>query len=103
MIFDSLSLKQRVALQVALNLGLQAYIVVGVLLGWSALWLIGGSLLIGGLMLWLYLDSASGTGRFVETLMAGAERMGHGDLTDDVPEFGNPTTRAGLGTMQGLQ
>ena len=78
MIFDSLSLKQRVVLQVALNVGLQVYVVSAALLGLGAGPLVAGSLLIGVFMLWLYLDSASGTGRFVTTLMAGAERMGRG-------------------------
>ncbi len=103
MFLSSLSLKQRVALQVFLSIALQVFVVTGTLLDWSNTTVVVGSLALGGFLLWFYLDSASGTGAFVQTLMASADRMSGGNLTEDVPSFGNPTARQGLGTMQSLQ
>jgi methyl-accepting chemotaxis protein len=102
--FNSLTLKQRVLIQLILNISLQVVIVTGVLMSWDKLHLIVTSLVIGVFMLWLYLDSAMASGQFVNELISGAQRMGQGDLTRDVDAaFGNPTLREGLGTMQALQ
>ena len=102
--FNSLTLKQRVIIQLVLNIGLQVVVVTGVSMGWDRLTLIVCSLGIGVFMLWLYLDSARASAQFVNELISGADRMGHGDLTRDVTtDFGNPTLREGLGTMQALQ
>ncbi len=102
--FDQLTLKQRVIIQLLLNITLQVVVVTGVLMEWSKLTLILSSLGVGLFMLWLYLDSAMASKQFVEELISGAERMGQGDLTCDVAaSFGNPTLREGLGTMQALQ
>ena len=102
--FNRLTLKQRVLIQLLLNLTLQAVVVTGVLSEWNKTALILSSLGIGVLMLWLYLDSASASGQFVSELISGAQRMRQGDLTRDVAsDFGNPTLREGLGTMQALQ
>ncbi|MBH9577880.1 methyl-accepting chemotaxis protein [Inhella proteolytica] len=99
----NLTIKQRVVINVGLSLALQAYVITGVLAGWSAGTLIIGSLLIGGLILWLYLDSAAQTGQFVVRLMQGAQRMSDGDLREDVPITGSHTAREGLQVMQQLQ
>ncbi|QTN28986.1 hypothetical protein HZ993_03840 [Rhodoferax sp. AJA081-3] len=102
--FNQLTLKQRVVLQLLLNVTLQVVVVTGVLMDWSKMTLILSSLGVGLFMLWLYLDSALASRQFVEELISGAERMGQGDLTKDVStSFGNPTLREGLGTMQALQ
>ena len=102
--FNQLTLKQRVTIQLLLNVTLQVVIVTGVLMDWSKMTLILSSLGVGLFMLWLYLDSAMASKQFVEELISGAERMGQGDLTKDVStSFGNPTLREGLGTMQALQ
>ena len=102
--FNQLTLKQRVVIQLLLNITLQVVVVTGVLMEWNKLTLILSSLGVGLFMLWLYLDSAMASKHFVEELIAGAERMGQGDLTRDVASsFGNPTLREGLGTMQALQ
>ncbi len=102
--FNQLTLKQRVVLQLLLNITLQVVVVTGVLMDWSKMTLILSSLGVGLFMLWLYLDSALASKQFVEELISGAERMGQGDLTRDVAtDFGNPTLREGLGTMQALQ
>ena len=102
--FNSLTLKQRVIIQLVLNIGLQVVIVTGLSMGWDRLTLILCSLGIGAFMLWLYLDSAMASAQFVNELISGAQRMGQGDLTRDVStQFGNPTLREGLGTMQALQ
>jgi len=102
--FNSLTLKQRVLIQLLLNITLQVVVVTGVLMDWDKLALILSSLGIGVFMLWLYLDSAMASRQFVEELISGAQRMGDGDLTRDVAvAFGNPTLREGLGTMQALQ
>lgn len=102
--FNHLTLKQRVLLQLVLNFTLQVVVVAGVLMDWDKLTLILSSLGIGVLIVWLYLDSALASRQFVEELISGAERMGQGDLTKDVNTgFGNPTLREGLGTMQALQ
>ncbi len=102
--FTQLTLKQRVVLQLLLNVTLQVVVVTGVLMDWGNTTLILSSLGVGLFMLWLYLDSALASRQFVEELISGADRMGHGDLTKDVStSFGNPTLREGLGTMQALQ
>ena len=102
--FTQLTLKQRVVIQLVLNVTLQVVVVTGVLMDWSKMTLILSSLGVGLFMLWLYLDSALASKQFVEELISGADRMGHGDLTKDVStSFGNPTLREGLGTMQALQ
>nr|WP_315490813.1 methyl-accepting chemotaxis protein [uncultured Rhodoferax sp.] len=102
--FNQLTLKQRVTIQLLLNVTLQVVIVTGVLMDWSKMTLILSSLGVGLFMLWLYLDSAMASKHFVEELISGADRMGQGDLTRDVSSsFGNPTLREGLGTMQALQ
>ena len=102
--FNQLTLKQRVVIQLLLNIALQIVVVTGVLMDWSKLALILSSLGVGLFMLWLYLDSAMASKQFVEELISGAERMGQGDLTRDVStSFSNPTLREGLGTMQALQ
>ena len=102
--FNQLTLKQRVVIQLLLNVTLQVVVVTGVLMDWSKLTLILSSLVVGLFMLWLYLDSAMASKQFVEELISGADRMGQGDLTKDVStSFGNPTLREGLGTMQALQ
>ena len=102
--FNRLTLKQRVLIQLLLNITLQLVVVAGVLADWNKLTLILSSLGIGVFMLWLYLDSALASGQFVNELISGAQRMRQGDLTGDVAaNFGNPTLREGLGTMQALQ
>ena len=102
--FNQLTLKQRVVIQLLLNITLQVVVVTGVLMDWSKTTLILSSLGVGLFMLWLYLDSAMASRLFVEELISGADRMGRGDLTKDVSNsFGNPTLREGLGTMQALQ
>lgn len=102
--FNQLTLKQRVVLQLLLNITLQVVVVTGILMDWSKMALILSSLGVGLFMLWLYLDSAMASKQFVEELISGAQRMGQGDLTLDVAtSFGNPTLREGLGTMQALQ
>ena len=102
--FNQLTLKQRVILQLLLNVTLQVVVVTGVLMDWSKPTLILSSLGVGLFMLWLYVDSAVANRQFVEELISGAERMGQGDLTRDVSvSFGNPTLREGLGTLQALQ
>lgn len=102
--FNRLTLKQRVIIQLLLNIALQVVVISGVLMDWDKVTLIISSLGLGVLMLWLYLDSAMASRQFVEELISGAQRMGQGDLTRDVAtEFGNPTLREGLGTMQALQ
>ncbi len=102
--FNRLTLKQRVLIQLLLNITLQIVVVAGVLMDWDKLTLILSSLGIGVFMLWLYLDSAMASRQFVDELISGAQRMGDGDLTRDVAvAFGNPTLREGLGTMQALQ
>ncbi|MES2582515.1 MAG: methyl-accepting chemotaxis protein [Pseudomonadota bacterium] len=102
--FNQLTLKQRVVIQLVLNVTLQVVVVTGVLMDWSKTTLILSSLGVGLFMLWLYLDSALASKQFVDELISGADRMGHGDLTKDVStSFGNPTLREGLGTMQALQ
>ncbi len=102
--FNQLTLKQRVVIQLLLNISLQVVVVTGVLMDWSKTTLILSSLGVGLCMLWLYLDSALASRQFVDELISGADRMGQGDLTRDVAtNFGNPTLREGLGTMQALQ
>ncbi|MDT8991910.1 methyl-accepting chemotaxis protein [Curvibacter sp. APW13] len=102
--FNSLTLKQRVLLQLLLNVSLQVVIVTGVLMDWDKLTLILASVGLGVFMLWLYLDSARASAQFVTELIDGAQRMAQGDLTRDVKtDFGNPTLREGLGAMQALQ
>ena len=102
--FNQLTLKQRVMIQLLLNVSLQVVVVTGILMDWSKLTLILSSLGVGVFMLWLYLDSALASKHFVDELISGAQRMGQGDLTRDVAtSFGNPTLREGLGTMQALQ
>lgn len=102
--FNSLTLKQRVLIQLLLNVALQVVVVTGVLMDWDKLTLILSSLGIGVFMLWLYLDSALASRQLVEELISGAQRMGSGDLTRDVAvAFGNPTLREALSTMQALQ
>jgi len=102
--FNQLTLKQRVTIQLLLNITLQVVVVTGILMEWGKLTLILSSLGLGVFVLWLYLDSAMASKQFVEELISGAERMGQGDLTRDVATgFGNPTLREGLGTMQALQ
>ena len=102
--FNRLTLKQRVMIQLLLNITLQVVVVSGILMDWSKLTLILSSLGLGVFMLWLYLDSAKASSQFVTELISGAQRMGAGDLTRDVEtSFGNPTLREGLGTMQALQ
>ncbi len=56
--FNSLTLKQRVLIQLLLNVALQVVVVTGVLRDRDKLTLILSSLGIGVFMLWLYLDSA---------------------------------------------
>lgn len=102
--FNSLTLKQRVLLQLALNVSLQVIVVTGILMDWDKLNLILASVSLGVFMLWLYLDSARASAQFVTELIDGAQRMARGDLTRDVKtDFGNPTLREGLGAMQALQ
>ncbi|MDT8999774.1 methyl-accepting chemotaxis protein [Paucibacter sp. APW11] len=103
MLFSHLTIQQRIALTLALNIGLQAFLIIGLLAGWGSTTLIVGSLLIGALDIWLYLDSAGGTGDFMRHLMAGATRMSEGDLREDVPITGTASARVGLTVMQSLQ
>jgi methyl-accepting chemotaxis protein len=101
---NNLNIKQRVLLNIALNLGVQIHLVLCVLLGWSNTTLLIGCMGMGLLALALYLDSARHTGNFMEAIMGGAKRMSNGDLTTDVPtEANNVTAREGLQTMQSLQ
>ncbi len=101
--FNSMSLKQRVLLQLVLNITLQIVIVSGVAMGWSKGTLITSSLAIGIFSLVLYLDSATASAHFLKVLMEGATRMGSGDLTRDMPTMNNASMRDGLTTMQVLQ
>ena len=89
--FNSLTLKQRVIIQLVLNIGLQVVIVTGVH-GWDRLTHLC-SLGIGAFMLWLYLDSAMASAQFVNELISGAQRMGQGDLHAMSTQFGNRFTR----------
>ncbi len=99
----SLSLKQRMLLQLALIVFLQVFVITGTLADWSHTTVVVGSLLLGGSMLLLYLDSAAGTKAFVEALITSAMRMAKGDLSKPVPVQGNVTVRLGMQTMKNLQ
>ena len=101
--FSSLSIKQRMFMQLGLSVFLQAYVITGTLMDWSASTVIIGSLAIGITILWLYLDSAAGTKDFVETLIASAQRMATGDLSRNIPVVGNVSARQGMQTMRDLQ
>ncbi len=101
---NNLNIKQRVLLNIALNLGVQVHLVLCVVLGWSGTTLLVGCMGLGLSALYLYVDSARHTGNFMEAIMGGAKRMGGGDLTVDVPTTANNVTaREGLQTMQSLQ
>lgn len=101
--FSSLSIQQRMFMQLGLSVLLQAYVITGTLMDWSASTVIIGSLAIGITILWLYLDSAAGTKEFVETLIASAQRMATGDLSRNIPVVGNVSARQGMQTMRDLQ
>ncbi len=102
--FNSLNIKQRMQLNIALNAGLQVYLVLGTLLEWAPMTIMVGCMVLGITALALYIDSAKATGRFVEAVMGGAARMSQGDLTVDVPtKSNNVTAREGLQVMQSLQ
>ncbi len=103
MLLAGLTMKQRVLLNVALNVGLQAWVVGGLLGGLGRGTLITGSLLLGALVVWLYLDSASGTADFMKHLMAGVQRVSAGDLSEDIRIEGAASAKEGLRVMQGLQ
>ena len=97
-------IKQRILLNIALNAGVQVYLVLGTLLGWSPLAILAGCMVLGISALALYIDSAKAMGRFMEAVMGGTSRMSQGDLTVDVPTAGNNVTaREGLQVMQSLQ
>ena len=101
--FANLSIAQRVALFLGLNIALQLHVVLGVLYGMPTGWLVGGSLVIGGIVIWLYLDSARSTGMFLTDLMGGAKRMSEGDLREDFVVRGNSSAKAGMATLVSLQ
>jgi methyl-accepting chemotaxis protein len=100
---SSLTIKQRMALQLGLSVLLQIYVITGTLMDWSASTVIIGSLLIGVSILWLYLDSAGGTKAFVESLIQSAQRMATGDLSRNIPVVGPISARQGMQTMHDLQ
>ena len=101
---NSLNIKQRILLNIALNAGVQIYLVSGTLLGWSPIAIMVGCMVLGISALALYIDSAKATGRFMEAVMGGAARMSQGDLSVDVPTVANNVTaREGLLVMQSLQ
>ncbi|MDG0855438.1 methyl-accepting chemotaxis protein [Roseateles puraquae] len=101
--FANLSIAQRVALYLGLTVALQVHVIVGVLTGMSAGWLIGGSLVLGGLIAFIYIDGAKSTGDFLRDLMGGASRMSDGDLREDIVLRGNASARAGMSMMLKLQ
>ncbi len=71
--FANLSIAQRVALYLGLTVALQVHVIAGVLTGMSAGWLIGGSLVLGGLIAFIYIDGAKSTGDFLRDLMGGGD------------------------------
>ncbi len=101
--FANLSIAQRVALYLGLTVALQVHVITGVLMGWSAGWLIGGSLVLGALIAFIYIDGAKSTGDFLRDLMGGASRMSDGDLREDIVLRGNASARAGMSMMLKLQ
>ncbi|MFG6467719.1 methyl-accepting chemotaxis protein [Roseateles sp. BYS87W] len=101
--FANLSIAQRVALYLGLTVALQVHVIAGVLMGMSAGWLIGGSLVLGGLIALIYIDGAKSTGDFLRDLMGGASSMSEGDLRDDIVLRGNASARAGMSMMLKLQ
>ncbi len=70
---NNLNIKQRVLLNIALNLGVQVHLVLSVLMGWSSTTLLVGCMGMGLLALALYVDSARHTGNFMEAIMGGRQ------------------------------
>ena len=100
---NKLSMKQRVLLNLFLNIGLQVYVVAGALSGMKPWTLAIGSIVIGSTIILLYLDAAKTTGEFLGNVMEGAARMSKGDLSVDIRLSGNATARQGLLLVQTLQ
>jgi methyl-accepting chemotaxis protein len=92
-----------VALYLLLTVAMQLHVILGTLYGMPLVYLITGSLILGGLIAFIYVDGANGTGRFLKDLMGGAQRMSDGDLTEDMPAGFNASARAGMAVMQNLQ
>lgn len=101
--FANLSIAQRLALYLGLSLALQAWVIGGVLYGMPAGWLIGGSLLLGAAIAFVYLDGAKSVGDFLGDLLSGAHRMSEGDLREDIVLRGNSSARAGMSALVRLQ
>ncbi|MFG6460280.1 methyl-accepting chemotaxis protein [Roseateles sp. DXS20W] len=101
--FANLSIAQRVALYLGLTIALQVHVIAGVLMGMPTGWLIGGSLVLGGLIAFIYIDGAKSTGDFLRDLMGGAQRMSEGDLREDIVLRGNASARAGMSVLVKLQ
>ena len=101
--FANLSIAQRVSLYLGLTVALQVHVIAGVLMGMSTGWLIGGSLVLGALIAFIYIDGAKSTGDFLRDLMGGASRMSEGDLREDIVLRGNASARAGMSMMLKLQ
>ena len=93
--FANLSIAQRVALYLGLTVALQVHVTAGVLMG--------GSLVLGGLIAFIYIDGAKSTGDFLRDLMGGASSMSEGDLREDIVLRGNASARAGMSMMVKLQ
>ncbi|HEV6967484.1 MULTISPECIES: methyl-accepting chemotaxis protein [Roseateles] len=101
--FANLSIAQRLALYLGLSVALQLYVIGGVLYGMPAGWLIGGSLLLGSAIAFVYLDGAKSVGVFLRDLLSGAHRMSAGDLREDIVLRGNSSAREGMSALVRLQ
>ncbi len=101
--YAKLTIKQRLAIYLGLSVALQCWVIVSTLKGWASGTIITGSLLLGGLITFLYLDGARATARFLMDLVGGADRMSQGDLRVDMPAGLNATAQQGMQVMQRLQ
>ena len=101
--YAKLTIKQRLAIYLGLSVALQCWVIVSTLNHWSTVTIISGSVALGGLITFLYLDGARATARFLQDLVGGADRMSQGDLRIDMPKGLNATAQQGMGMMQSLQ
>ena len=101
--YASLSIRQRLAIYLGLSLALQAWVITASLNGFAPATLITGSLALGGLITFIYLDGARATARFLQDLVGGADRMSQGDLRADMPRGLNAAAQQGMHVMQALQ
>jgi methyl-accepting chemotaxis protein len=101
--FANLSIAQRLALYLGLSIALQVHVIAGVLYGMPTGGLIAGSLVLGGLIAFVYLDGAKSVGVFLKDLLSGAHRMSEGDLREDIQLRGNASARAGMAALVKLQ